>query len=224
MKKEYLFFIVYVCTLIFSIAPISSAADPKPLDRSLEERIQKLKNLEIHQVVDELKKKDIYDDKVLFKNGVTVAFKNREKQAVEYIANYIKHPRYKYLGESVVENINFQISKRILQTFPDKSIGHIRQLYKDADTTTKGNIIEVLGTMPDSINGSIEKMLVKALDDKTLYEEEHSDTPGWPLRICDAAYNQLVLRLKIKNVIRTLGNTHDIDTRDYHITILKSRI
>ena len=104
------------------------------------------------------------------------------------------------------------------------SIGHLRQLYKDADSTTKGNIIEVLGTMPDSSGGVIEKLLVKALDDKTIYEEENTDVSGWPLRICDVAYNQLVLRLKIKNVLRTIGNAHSIESRDYNITIIKSQI
>ena len=100
MRKEYLFFIFCVCTLILSHASIPIAADPEFLDRSREEKIQKIKNREIQQVVDELKKKDFYDDEVLFKNAVTAALENRKKQAAEYVTNYLKHPRIIYQGES----------------------------------------------------------------------------------------------------------------------------
>ena len=133
------------------------------LDRSREEKIQKIKNREIEQVVDELKKKDFYDDEVLFKNAVTAALENRKKQAAEYVTNFFKRPRIIYQGESGLENTNFIVAKRILHLCKEESIKHLRQIYKDADSTTKGNIIEVLGTMPDSSGGVIVKLLVRGI-------------------------------------------------------------
>lgn len=44
------------------------------------------------------------------------------------------------------------------------------------------------------------------------------------MRICDLAYNQLVLRYRLKNVLRTIGPVHRIETQDSHIEILKGKL
>ena len=44
------------------------------------------------------------------------------------------------------------------------------------------------------------------------------------MRICDVAYNQLVLRYRIKNVLRTIGPIYRPENRDYHISVLKGRL
>ena len=48
------------------------------------------------------------------------------------------------------------------------------------------------------------------------------ETVGEPLRICDVAYNQLVLRYNVKGVLRVIGTIHKIDVRNYHIEKLKA--
>ena len=52
--------------------------------------------------------------------------------------------------------------------------------------------------------------------------KKNSLTP-WanPLRVCDVAYNLIVLHYGIQNVLRTIGTVHRIEVRDYHIDKLK---
>jgi len=95
-------------------------------------------------------------------------------------------------------------------------------LYERGDAVTKGNIIQAAGNMAGG--GEIRKLMIRALDDTSAYEEENPDSPGEPLRICDVAYNQLVLRYTITNVLRTISPLHSIATRDYHIAILKGML
>ncbi len=70
-----------------------------------------------------------------------------------------------------------------------------------------------------------EDILIEALNDKSIgSDEETGETDGEPMRVCDLAYNQLVLRNEITGVLRTLGPIHRIEVRDYHIEILKSKL
>ncbi len=63
----------------------------------------------------------------------------------------------------------------------------------------------------------IRLLLIEALDDDTSCEDRLPETVGEPLRICDVAYNQLVLRYNIKGVLRTIGTVHNLEAREYHI-------
>jgi hypothetical protein len=64
-------------------------------------------------------------------------------------------------------------------------------------------------------------ILKEALEDKSVCEETLPETLGDPLRVCDEAYNQIVLHFGIQNVLRTIGTVHKIEVRDYHIDKLK---
>jgi hypothetical protein len=68
---------------------------------------------------------------------------------------------------------------------------------------------------------SIRELLIDALDDEAFCEDTDPESIGKPLRICDVAYNQLVIRYKIKKVQRVIGSIHAIDMRNQHIRILK---
>jgi len=70
----------------------------------------------------------------------------------------------------------------------------------------------------------IKHLLIEALDDVASYGELAPDDMGEPLRVCDMAYNQLVLRYSIRNVHRTIGPGNIIETRDQLIDILKGVI
>jgi hypothetical protein len=91
--------------------------------------------------------------------------------------------------------------------------------YGESGTVTKGNIIQAAGSVAGG--QEIRRLLTQALDDSSVYEEENPDAIGSPLRICDLAYNQLVLRYNIRNVLRTISPSHSIKNRDHHIGILK---
>ena len=58
--------------------------------------------------------------------------------------------------------------------------------------------------------------------DKSVCEEKLPESVGDPLRVCDVAYNQIVLHFEIQNVLRTIGTVHRIEVRDYHIDKLKA--
>ena len=68
-------------------------------------------------------------------------------------------------------------------------------------------------------------LLIQALDDKSVYEEENPEVPS--AYLCASvmlAYNQLVLRYKIRNVLRTISPAHRIEDRDYHIGVMKGML
>jgi hypothetical protein len=80
-------------------------------------------------------------------------------------------------------------------------------------------MIRVLGGMPGG--KKIETVLMEALDDKMFCADDDPEESGLPMRICDVAYNQIVLRCKVKGVLRTIGTGHKLEVRNYHIEILK---
>jgi hypothetical protein len=117
-------------------------------------------------------------------------------------------------------NYDFYIGKKTLQIFPSESVGSLINLYNSStDPAVRGNIICVLGTMEGGQN--IRNLLIAALDDQTYCEEKHLEMEGKPMRICDEAYNQLVLRYHIEGVLRCIGNAHSMDVRDDNIDTLK---
>jgi hypothetical protein len=67
-------------------------------------------------------------------------------------------------------------------------------------------------------------MLIAALDDKTATITDEQDAAGSSLRICDLAYNQLVLNLRIAGVLRMVRADQGTGERDYHINRLKEQL
>jgi hypothetical protein len=95
-------------------------------------------------------------------------------------------------------------------------------LYPQADESINVNIINAAGAIVS--DPGIRSMLIKALDDKYMTYDDNPELVGEPLRICDVAYNQLVLNLKVKGVLRTIGTGMPVETRDYHIGVLKTKL
>jgi HEAT repeat protein len=113
------------------------------------------------------------------------------------------------------------IGKKMFEVFPGEAIPKLLKLYETGDATTRGNVIRVSGNLAGP---EITALLVNALDDKTFCDPEDPEVEGLPMRICDVAYNQLVLRYRIKNVLRTIGPIYRPENRDYHIAVLKGRL
>jgi hypothetical protein len=71
----------------------------------------------------------------------------------------------------------------------------------------------------------VRPLLIEALNDQTPCEPIDPDMPeAVPLRVCDKAYNQTVLRYGFRDVLRTISTMHSIEARDHHIQTLKNRI
>jgi len=117
---------------------------------------------------------------------------------------------------------DFTIVKRMFETFPEDATLMLVSRYGRSDAVTKGNIIQAAGNIAGGQD--IRALLIQALDEKSVYEEENPNSVGKPMRICDLAYNQLVLRYKIRHVLRTISPAHRIEDRDYHIGILKGML
>lgn len=113
-------------------------------------------------------------------------------------------------------------AKSILEAFPDESVPALRALYRRGDALTRGNIVRSSGGIPGG--DAVRDLLVGALEDKSFCEETSPESVGEPLRVCDVAYNQLVLRYRVKGMLRTIGPAHRVEIRDYHIGILKTKL
>ena len=188
-----------------------------------QEKIEQLKMLSVKDAFERLKDSDFLTDKALLKQGISTAFKNVPTQAVTLSLEKLKGPVKQVSQDKVIHRAgDIYIAKKILAAFPLQSVDALLQLYESSDTITKANVLLAAGALAG--NEDIDNMLIEALDDKSSCEDQNTEIMGQALRICDMAYNQLVLARRIKNVLRTIGTSHSIQVRDYHINVLKNRL
>jgi hypothetical protein len=194
-------------------------------DFEQEARIQEMAGFTPGEVFESLKETDFMVNENLLNKSVYKALGHRKKAAVDMALDKLRSPVIRRIGgETVSRHADFIVAKKILEVFPDKAANRLPGLYSRGDITTKINVLNVSGRIAGE--GAIRNMLLKALDDGTFSdsEEDQEEVAGMPLRICDIAYNQLILRYKIKNVLRTIGTVHAIEIRDYHIEVLKYKL
>ena len=185
-----------------------------------EAKIQALKSLGTEEAFDNLKSTEFMINRDLTYKAIYIAYTNRRAEAISFAQSYLMLPLIGVVnGRRVTRVRDFNIAKKIFEVFPDEATPILITLYNRSDEITRGNIICASGGV--SGGPPIKDMLVKALDDKSFAEEETPDLQGEPLRVCDIAYNQIILRYGIRNVLRTISSAHKIETRDYHINILK---
>jgi hypothetical protein len=213
-----LFLTVLMSVLVNAEEPTQPRVD-RNFDSKREATIAELKSLPLDEAFDRLTAVENLANEDFSNKAAFVAFKDRKEEAVVYASHELTTSRQVVEGESIYPHYGFDVAKRIFRIFPDDGLGVLSELYYSGDAITKGNVIVVLGKMAAGL--SVRNMLIEALDDKTFCEEEDPEMVGKPIRICDEAYNQLVLRYSIKNVLRTIGNAHRIEVRDYHIDVLK---
>jgi hypothetical protein len=115
----------------------------------------------------------------------------------------------------------FLAARRILEAFPDQSVPALRELFSRSDSVTRGNILQALAPLA---NEPMRQFLMEALADKRFYGDENPPPGAEPMRVCDLAYNQLVLRWRTTGVLRTLSLTYSLAVRDYQIAELKKRL
>lgn len=213
---------------VFFMASVYAQGPKKPevkdiFDSKKEAKISEVQNLPLKQAFERLKGMDFLADRDLLNNAIYNAFKNRIKGAVAFSVEQLKKPRNEIIdGKLVNRTPDLYVAKKIQQMFPDDSLYHLFSLYENADPVIRANIIFALGDMEG--DPAVKNLLLAALDDKTYCQEEEPEMEGEPLRVCDKAYNQLVLRYEVKNVLRTIGNVHKVEDRDYHIEVLRSML
>jgi len=186
------------------------------VDPTKNAKIQRLSNLSTDDAFNNLKDADFFYDDEFIKKGIGRAFKNRKEKAVQFAIEHIKTGKK---TRDIEEAKNFHIAKKILQMFPEESQGYLAHLYSSNDPGIRRNVIHAVAAMPS--NDFTRYVLMNALEDKSVCEENFSDSVGEPLRVCDVAYNLIVLHYQVKDVLRTIGTVHRIEVRDYHIDLLK---
>lgn len=235
MKKVRLVLITAL-TIFLGMGIMASANAKEPvrpvvnieLDSYREAKISKVKNLKVDRAFEMIQGEDFLVDKDLMNRAIFLSFKDRKKDALTYAIEYLKKPRREIIdGEAVDRASGLYVARKVLQIFPDESLDSLLDLYEHSDPAIRANVIVALGGMEG--DPVVRILLVEALDDKAIFYEEdpeeyYSQMEGIPLRVCDEAYNQLVLRYEVKNVLRTIGNAHAIEDRDYQIEVLKSII
>jgi len=205
--------------VLVSIIALANAFEPT----AAEQKIQGLKDLPIEKVFERLKETDYFVNEELLHEAVVTAFEHRSTKAIAFCLNHVRLLKRETIDKKLQNrHADFYVAKKIFQAFPNNAVNPLLKLYENEDVVTKGNVIRAIGGL--AIRPPVKKMLIEALDDKSFCEEEYPEMLGEPLRICDVAYNQLVLQYKVKNVLRTLSTAHRIEVRNYHINILKSRL
>jgi hypothetical protein len=216
------------CLLVHSPLSGTGQADRVPPalspDSGRQVNLADLPNLNLKQAFNELKESNFLVNERLMNEAVLTAFWRRTPEALELACQYIRLPIQENIeGKTFSRAMDFYIAKSILQAFPDAALKRLTKLYDSTrDAITRGNIVLVLGGMEH--DPRMWELLLDALEDKETYGGNDPEAVGYPLRVCDLAYNQIVAQYEIKDALRTIGNAHAIDVRDYHINRLKKLI
>ena len=186
-----------------------------------ESKIMDLASLSTPLVFSGLKDADFAGNRDLSYKAVYVAFNTRRQEALAVAQNYLKELIVEVVeGRRIDRSYEFDIAKQVFEVFPDEGMPLLENLYNRSDSITRGNIIRVIGAMEGE--GAVRAMLIKALNDSSFAEEEDPAVLGDPMRVCDIAYNQVVLRYSVLSVLRTISPALKLADRDYHLSILKS--
>ena len=191
-------------------------------DNKKEDVINKTSTLPSAEVLERLKGVDFIGEEEFLNKAIFKSFQHRRNEGIDLSMQLLSLPQKDFVNGKEVHRANdFYIGKKVFEVFPEESIPRLLKLYEMGDATTRGNVIRVSGSL---VGPEITALLVNALDDKTFCDPEDPEVEGRPMRICDVAYNQLVLRYRIKNVLRTIGPIYRPENRDYHISVLKGRL
>jgi hypothetical protein len=227
MKNKTAAVLSLILAVLTALVGPALAAAPEPpatdilFDSQTEAEFNELAVISGNEAFERLKHEKYFTDEKRMSKAAFKAYENRRKEAFDIAEKNLRLPvRYIVDGNVVTRTPDFYVSKKILEAFPDEGLPMLNRLFRDPDATTRGNVVRASGNMPGPAATSI---LMEALADKTPLEDVQ-EIEGEPMRVCDMAYNQLVLRYRIKDVLRTIGTIYPIEERDYHIGILKEII
>jgi len=170
-----------------------------------------------------LKRPEVIQDEAFSHAIVLAALGDRQAAAIALALRQMPLPLIERTEAGRISKIRgYIVARRILEAFPEQSVAPLLEAYSRGDLVTKGNIVRALGKI--SGGDAIRNLLLGALADQRFCEGEDTLSGGTPLRLCDVAYNQLVLRYRIKGVLRTISPAYSIEARDYHIGLLKAKL
>lgn len=231
MNKHIFFSMVTVGIMACLVLPLNLAGAGEPrrpkvnkaFEPEVEKKIQRLASLGKQDAFNHLKRPDILFNRDLAYKAVYKAFAHRRSEAIELAKKYLKEPLVEYNeGRRITRSQDFNLAKKIFEVFPDESTPRLTAFYQSGEGIVRGNIIRVSGAIDGG--AAIRDMLINALNDISAAEEVTPEQLGEPLRVCDVAYNQLVIRYHFRGILRTISQAHKVDIRDHHIGALKGRL
>ena len=181
-----------------------------------ENRIKQLDALTVPAVFEGLRSAEFFDEEAYLNKAIYEALGPRSTDALQVALGYVRSTQAQLSPEA---SQNLYLAKKFFQIFPDESLESLLDLYSSGGPKIRRNVIYAIGQMAGG--QAIKALLIHALDDGDYCEESTAESIGEPLRVCDMAYNQLVIRYNVKDVLRTIGTIHSIEVRDYHIAKLK---
>jgi hypothetical protein len=186
--------------------------------------LARLPNMELKEAFKELGNKQLTVNSPLMNEAVMTAFAHRKLEAIELACQYMRLPMVEKIeGKVFSRSEDFQVARSVLQAFSDAALERLWELYDSTtDAITRGNIVLALSGMED--DPRMWELLLKALENKEVHGGHDPEAEGYPLRVCDLAYNQITAHYEVRDALRTIGNAHAIPVRDYHINRLKEMI
>jgi len=216
-----------IVVISIALCPVSYAfrepAKPRTdfkLKPHKEYEVNRLVQDDVDEVFAQLKKTAFQNDPRLMRKAIHEAFKNRPQRAVRYALSRVasrapsKEANLWNRGAS-----DEAVGKNILKIFPEAAADILPDAFYAGTPYARGNLVRAAGTIAGGEN--VRGLLIDALYDQDFCEPELPEMAGLPMRVCDVAYNQLVLRYKIPDVLRTIGVSHSIGARNRHIDRLK---
>jgi hypothetical protein len=190
------------------------------LEPHKEYEVNRLVSEEVIEAFAQLKDRDFQNDPHLLRKAIHEAFKDRPQRAVRYALGRVASRAPSNDADVWNRGASDEaVGKNILKIFPEVAADMLPETYYAGTSYARGNLIRAVGTIAGGEN--VRDLLIDVLYDQDFCEPELPEMVGLPMRVCDVAYNQLVLRYKIPNVLRTIGVSHSISARDYHIDQLK---
>jgi hypothetical protein len=195
--------------------PVRPKVDFK-LEPYKEYEVNSLVGEEVEKVFSRLKNNKFQNDSRLKQKAIHEAFKNRPQRAVRYAIGRVASRPPSVEGNLWNRGaIDEAVGKNILEIFPDLAADMLPEAFYAGTPYARGNLVRAAGAIAGG--EKVRALLIDALYDQDFCEPELPEMAGLPMRVCDVAYNQLVLRYNIPDVLRTIGVSHSISARDYHI-------
>jgi hypothetical protein len=199
-----------------------SLSPSAPANPAREFKMRRNGQMSARRVFETLRQAQFIHDEELSRAQVLAAFADRKTEAIELALAQVSTPLIERTDEGRQSHIRSLIAaRRILEAFPADAVPALVKLYARTNGITRGNIVRVclrIGGEP------IRNLLLNALADQTPCQGEDWNSGGEPMRVCDEAYNEIVLRYRLNGVLRTLSPAHSIETRQYHLAVLKTKL
>ena len=197
----------------------ASAAQPLTLTSNQQADMAEMKKVPMKNAFAVLAEPKYAANTQLCETAVSQAFAGKEDEAVTHALAKLQSPDLMADYTGICE---LNAAKTVLSQFADISIPRLLAIYPQSNIISKAKLLATAGPM--ACDNEVRNMFIAALDDASFTVNDNPELVGEPLRICDIAYNQLVLNLKINEVLRVIGTGMSEEIRDYHIDVLKKKL